>query len=357
MSQPTIDREGARPAMRGKSRVRSIAIGSFLVVMGALGGGCVATPRQASTESPPPQVPEGSTAAAAPAPDQPPAPRTDFQATPTDRQRFQVHIDFGRVFESQGNFDAAVLEYQEALTVLETRKHGTYTPADGALAHRRMGGALDRLGRFAQAEVHYKKAQKLTPKDPKIWNDAGYSYYLQGKWPDAERLLKTARKLAPDDERARVNLGLALAAQGKQDQALPLLALSNGDAAGHANLGYLLASTGQADLARRQYETALALRPDLELARRALARLDRQQGDPVRPSPSSDVKPQLAQSAAGRVDASVTPASAPRPKIPPPIPMGIPPAVKPLAPAAPQSSSTAPSMGVTFSDIPPPPPL
>ena len=43
------------------------------------------------------------------------------------------------------------------------------------------------LGRFAQAETHYQKALKLSPKDPKIWNDAGYSYYLQGRWADAER--------------------------------------------------------------------------------------------------------------------------------------------------------------------------
>ena len=42
----------------------------------------------------------------------------------------------------------------------------------------------------------------------------------------------------------------------------------------------MLAATGQFDLARRQYETALALRPDMELARRALARLDRQQQSP-----------------------------------------------------------------------------
>ena len=136
---------------------------------------------------------------------------------------------------------------------------------------------MDRLGRFAQAETHYKKALKLSPKDPKIWNDAGYSYYLQGRWADAERALKTATRLSPDDERIRTNLGLTLAAAGRSDEALPLLSQSNGDAIGHANLGYLLAASGQVDLARQQYETALALRPDLQLARRALARLDLQQ--------------------------------------------------------------------------------
>ena len=217
---------------------------------------------------PPPQVPEGAAGAGSGRPDSAAGSEDRLPRQGHRPAAFQVHIDFGRVFESQGNFDAAVLEYQDALTVLETKKRGSFEPADSALAHRRMAERLDRLGRFAQAEVHYQKALKLCPKDPKVWNDVGYSYYLQGRWPDAEKALRTAAKLAPDDERIRINLGLTLAAAGKTDEAFPLSRQSSGDAIGHANLGYLLAATGQFDLARRQYETALALRPDMELARR-----------------------------------------------------------------------------------------
>ena len=239
-------------------------------------------------------------------------PKTDFHKTATERQRFQVHVDFGRVFEAQGNFEAAVLEYQSALAVAEARGLGQLKPVDEALAHRRMGGALDQLGRFAQAEVHYKKALKLSPKDPRIWNDAGYSFYLQGKWTEAEGALKTAARFAPEDDRIRTNLGLTLAAAGRTKDALPLLSHTSGDAIGHMNLGYSLAATGQLDLARHQYEIALAMRPDLELAHRALAQLDRQQGStphsgtgtlraqqtsrttgaPCRPIPASIKRPQ-----------------------------------------------------------------
>ena len=55
------------------------------------------------------------------------------------------------------------------------------------------------------------------------------------------------------------------------------MSADQGDAIGHANLGYLLAATGHIELARQEYQTALAMRPDLALARRALAQLDRQE--------------------------------------------------------------------------------
>jgi Tfp pilus assembly protein PilF len=200
-----------------------------------------------------------------------------FHKNATVRQKFQVHLDFGRVFEAEGNYDSAVMEYQDALNVFKDRKQGGLASADQALAHRRMGGALDKLGRFPQAEEHYKQALQLDPKNPKIWNDAGYSYYLQGKLPQAQQALLTGNKLAPDDHRIRTNLGLTLAAAGQTADALPLLSETTGDAVGHLNLGYLLAANRQYELARQQYETALAMRPDLAIARRALAQLDRQQ--------------------------------------------------------------------------------
>jgi len=198
-----------------------------------------------------------------------------FKPEATHSQRLNVHLDLGKVFEAQGNYEAALLEYQEALAVGERGGIGRTRSRDEALAHRRMGNALDGLGRFSQAEVHYKKALKLDPHNAKIWNDAGYSYYLQGRWADAEQTLKSAVRLAPGDMRIKTNLGLTLAAVGRSDEALRLLSQFSGDAIGHANLGYLLAATGQTDLARREYEQALSMRPNLDQARRALDQLAR----------------------------------------------------------------------------------
>ncbi len=285
----TTDSRGHRAGRRGRPSKRSSLIRAALAMLAGLGTGCALTSRQPNSSAVPPAPP----AASAPAPADASPPReiptttvelsrtvgenTTFHQTATDRQRYQVHLDFGRVFENQGNFDRAIQEYQDALTAAETKRHAGFKPADQALAHRRMAAVFDRLGRFPQAEDHYKKALKLSPKDAKVWNDSGYSYYLQGRWGEAEQALKTALKLAPEDARVRTNLGLTLAAAGRSQEALPFLSRSEGDAVGHANLGYLLASTGQFEQARREYEKALTMRQDLALARRALVQLDRQQ--------------------------------------------------------------------------------
>jgi tetratricopeptide (TPR) repeat protein len=218
-----------------------------------------------------------------------------------------------------------------------------------------MAGALDRLGRFAQAEVHYQQALKASPKDPKVWNDIGYSYYLQGRWPDSEKALRTAAKLAPDDNRVRINLGLTLAAAGKSDEAFPLLSQSGSDATGHANLGYLLAATGQNDLARTQYETALALRPDLELAQRALARLDH-------PPQRQDVPAASTNAIASRErppaqpDPMVNPAAAASTTIPSPRPESFPPGARAPATTVKRAVSQSTSSDlIDLSKMPPPP--
>jgi|GEM_PF-2253966 len=203
--------------------------------------------------------------------------QTGFRSEPTPDEQFNVHVELGRVFETQSEFTAALDSYQKALEIATRRGFGSGVKGSGeklALVHRRLGGTLDRLGRFAQAEDHYRQALKAGPDNPKVWNDAGYSYYLQGRWADAERSLKTAAKLSPDDSRIQTNLGLTLAAAGKSDEALLALTKAGGSAVAHANLGYLLAAMDKKAEAREHYKQAIELQPNLAPAHQALAALD-----------------------------------------------------------------------------------
>lgn len=206
--------------------------------------------------------------------------KSDFQSKVGPQQQYNVHIEMARVHESQGSNEAAIAEYQKALEVGDQKGSrlagATLGPAQQALAERRMAAAYDRMGRFAQAEVHYSKALKLAPADPKVWNDAGYSFYLQNRLDDAERSLQTAASIDPNNSRVQTNLGLAHAAAGKTEEALAALSRAGGEAVGHANLGYILAAMGRNDEARTHYEAALGLQPDLAAARQALVAIDSQ---------------------------------------------------------------------------------
>ena len=97
-----------------------------------------------------------------------------------------------------------------------------------------------------------------------------------------------------------------------------MLSQYSGDAIGHANLGFLLAATGQVELARQQYLQALALRPSLTLARRALAQLDRaQDAEAVAAAGQPGAQPVIAAPARASDDA-VRKAATKRIGVPPP---------------------------------------
>ncbi|MFO0889325.1 MAG: tetratricopeptide repeat protein [Isosphaeraceae bacterium] len=292
-------------------------MGTGILILAAASS--LAGPPRKSREEPPPTLPDGADPNTVSVDLSRSADGPKFRRNLTPAQRIHTHLDLGRVFESQGNFEAALMEYQQGLAACERRGIGRTSSADEALAHRRIGNALDRLGRFAQAEMHYKKAIKCNSRDAKAWNDAGYSYYLQGRWADAERLLRTAQRLAPEDPRIQTNLGLTLAAAGRTKEALPILSKFTGDAIGHANLGYLLAATGQVRLARDQYLQALALRPNLEIARRALARLDQaEQAEAVAATSPPIPQRSLPSDRPGPGDPAVARTGGTRPAIPQP---------------------------------------
>jgi len=205
---------------------------------------------------------------------EPSAPKTEFHREVGNEQQFNVHLEVARVHESQGNNEAAIAEYQKAVDASERRGAGQMNAAQQSLAQRRIAAAFDRMGRFAQAEVHYNRALKLAPEDPKVWNDAGYSYYLQNRLADSERALKTADRLEPNSPKTLTNLGLTLAAEGKTDDALQALSRAGGPAVGHANLGFILAAMGKTGEARRHYAEAVRLQPALVAASQAIAQLD-----------------------------------------------------------------------------------
>lgn len=202
---------------------------------------------------------------------------------PSAAQEVLVHLDMARALESQGQPDKAIAEYQRAVQKYRPALARAGSAEQRAKLHRRLGAAHDRLGRFDAAANHYAEARKLTPQDPKVWNDSGYSAYLQGNWDVAVNHLRKAVQLDPSDPRAQTNLGLALAAQGQTDEAYRILTQAGGPATAHANIAYVLASQGKSEEARAYYQKVLEDDAKNKVARRALATLDR------RPAPEPEI--------------------------------------------------------------------
>lgn len=224
----------------------------------------------------------------------------------TPRRATNVHLDLGRVFESRGQLEAAEGEYRRALES-EDRKVDKETRA---IAHRKLASVLDRQGKFADSGSHYREATKLAPKDHRVWNDSGYSSYLQGRFDEAITLLRQAEKLEPNDKKTLTNLGLALAASGRDDEATAIFSRAGGPAAAEANLAYIQAATGRTDEARGRYEFLLSQNPSHPVALKAIGQLD------IDALQSAKM---IASTPPTRVDPGVVPASF-EAIVPPPVP-------------------------------------
>src|SRR5699024_691606 len=87
-------------------------------------------------------------------------------------------------------------------------------------AYLRLAVLNDRQGKFSESAVLYQQALAASPGDPNIFNDKGYSLYLQRRWVEAEMSLRQAVVLQPDHARAHNNLGLVLAHTGRPDLAV-----------------------------------------------------------------------------------------------------------------------------------------
>ena len=274
---------------RGTAWVR-VSAGIGLAAWLALAPGCSATPRpsgstrtSSGTSMPPSSLARtpASPAVSEARVDLSVRPASHVSQRPTDEQEINLHLDLARGLEGQGDFEKAQAEYRQAVARVSPNLGRKSNPAVAARLHRRQGAAYERLGQIKQATEQYQAAKKLAPRDPMVWNDAGYGAYLRGDWPKAESDLRKAATLEPTNPAILTNLGLALAAGGKTEEAQAVLERAGGPAAARMNLGYVLAATGKTDEAKKQFEEASRLDPAQPQARQALVQLSKTRSSPV----------------------------------------------------------------------------
>jgi len=83
-----------------------------------------------------------------------------------------------------------------------------------------------RSGMPAQATVALEKAKRLEPEKSSIREALGIAYFRIGRWAAAELEFRKLLELSPADDYAHYALGRTLRKQGRVDEARPFLKLA-----------------------------------------------------------------------------------------------------------------------------------
>jgi Flp pilus assembly protein TadD len=188
--------------------------------------------------------------------------RNQSEKKVTSASSAREHLDAGREFLLEGNYNDAISELSTAVSL------------DPKLteAHNLLGVAYDKKGFADRAKDAFEHAVKLE-EDAETLNNLGFSLYQSGNYRAAVDRLKRAAKLAPTDERILNNLGLAYCRLGKVDEAYKAFTRATGPLNGNLNTAKMLERFAREDDAIRYYEAARQIDANNTIALRRLADL------------------------------------------------------------------------------------
>jgi TolB-like protein/Tfp pilus assembly protein PilF len=146
-------------------------------------------------------------------------------------------------YRVQRNFEAALAAYEEALKRLP----------NNSFVYQYLAIVQRRLGRWQEAEVNYKKALELDPRDVGLLNDMGNEFYFYlRRFDDGYAMLDRALQIAPDSAASRANTVSLLQAQGRLEEADHELARIPEDATDY----WVVSARGNQALYKRHYDAA-----------------------------------------------------------------------------------------------------
>jgi tetratricopeptide (TPR) repeat protein len=117
-------------------------------------------------------------------------------------------------------------------------------------------------------------------REPAIFNDLGYSLFLQGKLDKAARAVRKAVALRPTEPKFHNNLGLIYGHQRRFEEAWNEFRRAAGEADAFYNLAFVKSSLNDFEGAKACFRRALAIDPTHERARRALKAFELADSDP-----------------------------------------------------------------------------
>ncbi len=175
----------------------------------------------------------------------------------------ETHFAAGRLYESQGLYDKAIMQYRKAAA-------GNHAYVD---AYHRVALLLSMTGQHRQASVAFEKAVQLRPDDPVLRNNLGFELLLLERWADAANEFQRAVQLRPVFARAHINLGIAKSRMGLHQAALASFRNVLPEADAYYNLGLMHRIQGQHRQAAECFRHVLRVHADFAAAKTQLAEI------------------------------------------------------------------------------------
>jgi len=121
-----------------------------------------------------------------------------------------LHVERGARLEQQGEFQAAVAEYEKALEA----------NPKSVLAHSGMISAYGVLQKYEEAERHYELAVAIDSEVEELHYNFGVLRSIQGRYEEGIAAFRRSLELNPNQADTQSNLGFALETTGKRAEAL-----------------------------------------------------------------------------------------------------------------------------------------
>ena len=176
------------------------------------------------------------------------------QAIRTDNHSAAGHITLGTIHFEKGNYEAAIMEFREALA----REPSNFE------AYLQLGYAYQTITRFDQAEENFRQAIRLKPYYWAGYSYLGFMFYASGRYADAEKQFKQVIELNPDNSNGFNCLGGIYLAGGRLDEARDMFERSlaiKPDWPAYSNLGTIYFSQGKYAEATAAQEKAAQIAP------------------------------------------------------------------------------------------------
>jgi tetratricopeptide (TPR) repeat protein len=170
----------------------------------------------------------------------------------------------GQLAETQGRFDCAMVQYEQALRLDPKHIPSLY----------RAGIVLTKTRQYDKAVMIWKRYIDSTNNVASGYSNLGFCYEMAGDVEAAEQSYKSGLAIDPTSQPCRVNYGLMLARNNRTVEAEVQLSAVLAPAEVAYNLAAVYEQQGAIGQAKEELKKALEINPNMTEAQSKLATLD-----------------------------------------------------------------------------------